>query len=123
MLTTEIGMNHTFRVLMGLLSSCPVLQSICFSEGLMYLGENNLIWSSIPICMSNCLKTVSMKNFHGYNSEICLLKHVLKTARVLERMDIRWSETYLRDLKRKTKARKELEKIVRSSPACVIKFS
>ncbi|KAL7592575.1 hypothetical protein Lser_V15G35343 [Lactuca serriola] len=92
-------------------------------QGLMHLGENNLIWSSIPICMSNCLKIVAMKNFHGYDSEICLLKNVLKTARVLERMDIRWSETYLRDLKRKTNARKELEKIVKSSPACVIKFS
>lgn len=89
----------------------------------MHLGENHYIWYSKPICIENCLKTVSLKNFHGYKSEICFLKCVLKTACALERMDIRWSETYLRDLKRKTKARKELEKIERSSTAFVIKFS
>ncbi|XP_023729568.1 F-box/LRR-repeat protein At3g59190 [Lactuca sativa] len=125
MMTMEIE-NDTFTELMRLLSFCPVLQSICFSEGFkcfMHLGENHYIWYSKPICIENCLKTVSLKNFHGYKSEICFLKCVLKTACALERMDIRWSETYLRDLKRKTKARKELEKIERSSTAFVIKFS
>ncbi|KAI3510003.1 hypothetical protein L1887_25529 [Cichorium endivia] len=89
----------------------------------MYLGENNSIWSSMPICISNCLKTVTLKNFHGYNSEICFLKRILKYACALERMDIWWSETYQQDLKRKTKVRKELEKIERNITACVIKFS
>ncbi|KAL7591290.1 F-box/LRR-repeat protein At3g58900 [Lactuca sativa] len=91
----------------------------------MHLGENNSTWSSMPICITNCLKTVTLKNFHGYNSEICFLKRILKTACALEMMDIWWSKTktYLRDLKKKIEVRKELEKIERKAAACVIKLS
>ncbi|CAI9298821.1 unnamed protein product [Lactuca saligna] len=61
-LSMEIGIKH-----MVLLSFCPVLQSICFLEGFMHdkhIGVNNSIWSSIPKCISNCLKTMTLKKFH-----------------------------------------------------------
>ncbi|KAI3753913.1 hypothetical protein L2E82_25978 [Cichorium intybus] len=76
MLTEKIG-KYTFGALMVFLSFCPILQSICFSEGFkqrMRLGENDPVWLSIPMCMSNCLKTLTFKKLHAYNSEICFLK-------------------------------------------------
>ncbi|KAI3768951.1 hypothetical protein L6452_00047 [Arctium lappa] len=124
-LTMEIQ-NHTVGVLMDLLNLCPNLQSIRLSEGLercMRLGENHLIWSTIPVCMSNCLKTVTFKNFRANDSEICFVKCVLKYARVLERMEIRCCKSQLRDLKKQRELRKELETIARSSAACVVKLS
>ncbi|KAL4554101.1 hypothetical protein LXL04_039779 [Taraxacum kok-saghyz] len=125
-LSMEIGMNHTFRVVMHFLSSCPMLQSICFSEGFMigmHLGEKNSIWSSIPTCISNSLKKVTLKSFHGYTSEKCFLKRVLKNTCALEMMDIWWSEKYVGDLKRKTKVIKELEKHERKAIDSVIRKS
>ncbi|KAI3510005.1 hypothetical protein L1887_25531 [Cichorium endivia] len=86
----------------------------------MDLGENDRVWLLIRICVSNWLKTVTFKNFHANDSEICFLKHVLKYARVLERMNICWSKTPLRGLKKQTKVMKELETIERSSTACVL---
>lgn len=124
-LTMEIQ-NHTVGVLMDLLNLCPNLQSICLSEGFercMRLGENHIIWSSIPICMSNCLKTVTFKNFRANDSEICFVKCVLKYARVLESMEIRCCKFQLRDLKKQRELRKELETVARTSTACVVKLS
>ncbi|KAI3753910.1 hypothetical protein L2E82_25975 [Cichorium intybus] len=118
--------NYTFRVLMDLLYFCPIIQTFCLSEGFEHgldLGEDDRIWLLIPICVSNCLKTVTLKNFHANDSEICFLKRVLKYAHVLERMDIWWSKTQLQDVKKETKVRKELETIERRSTDCVIKFS
>ncbi|KAI3753928.1 hypothetical protein L2E82_25993 [Cichorium intybus] len=100
--------------------------SNCTIEGFEHsvnLGENDRVWLLIPICVSNCLKTVTFKNFHANDSELCFLKHVLKYARVLERMNICWSKTPLRGQKKQTKVMKELETIERSSIACVVKFS
>ncbi|KAI3753911.1 hypothetical protein L2E82_25976 [Cichorium intybus] len=127
MLTEKIG-KYTFGALMGFLYFCPILQSICFSEGFkqcMYLGENNPVWLSVPICISNCLKTLTFNKLHAYNSEICFLKCVLKYAHVLEKMDISWSNNQNRVsfLKDKSEVRKELETLKRSSTVCVIKFS
>ncbi|KAL4554852.1 hypothetical protein LXL04_037459 [Taraxacum kok-saghyz] len=128
-LTTEIGTDTTFRTLMDLLSVCLVLQSICFSEGFkcgIILDVNDKMWLLIPICMSNSLKTVTFKNFHGYRAEMHFLKWVLKYACGLEMMDIRWSKTYLQHLKNKKKksnVRKEIENIEKKAAACVIKFS
>ncbi|KAI3753922.1 hypothetical protein L2E82_25987 [Cichorium intybus] len=124
-LTMETG-NYPFGGVMDLLYLCPVLQSICISEGFehcMHVGENDPIWLLIPICMSSCLKIVTFKNFHANDSEIYFLKCILKYARVLERMDIRWSKTRLPDLKKQAQARKELECIEKSSIPCVVTFS
>ncbi|MFS7891529.1 putative F-box domain, FBD domain, leucine-rich repeat domain superfamily [Helianthus anomalus] len=124
-LTMEIG-NYTFRALMDLLNFCPTLQSINLSEGFdrcMRLGENDLIWLLVPICISHHLKTLTFKNFHADDSEICFLKCVLKYARVLEKMDVWWCKTEPRDLKKRRDARKELEIIEKSSAACIINFS
>ncbi|KAI3509992.1 hypothetical protein L1887_25518 [Cichorium endivia] len=118
--------NYTFRALMDLLYFCPIIQTFCLSEGFedgLDLGEDDRIWLLIPICVSNCLKTVTLKNFHANDSEICFLKRVLKYAHILERLDIWWSKTQLRDVKKETKVRKELETIERSSTDCVIRFS
>ncbi|KAI3509990.1 hypothetical protein L1887_25516 [Cichorium endivia] len=82
---------------MDLLYFCPVIQTLCLSEGFEHgldLGEDDRIWLLIPICVSNCLKTVTLKNFHANDSEICFLKRVLKYAHVLERMDIWWPKTH-----------------------------
>ncbi|KAI3753917.1 hypothetical protein L2E82_25982 [Cichorium intybus] len=91
----------------------------------MRLGENDPVWLSVPICISNCLKTLTFNKLHAYNSEICFLKCVLKYAHVLEKMDISWSKNQnrLSFLKDKSEVRKELETLKRSSTACVIKFS
>ncbi|KAL4554839.1 hypothetical protein LXL04_037445 [Taraxacum kok-saghyz] len=120
-LTMEIG-NNAFGAVMDFLYSCPLLQSICIYEGFkhrMRLGENDPIWLSLPTCVSNCLKTMTFKNFHAYDLEICFVKCVLKYACVLERMDIWWFDTELQDPK-KTEVKAELEMI---STAYVIKFS
>ncbi|MFS7984800.1 putative FBD domain-containing protein [Helianthus anomalus] len=89
----------------------------------MRLGENDLIWLLVPICISHHLKTLTFKNFHADDSEICFLKCVLKYARVLEKMDVWWCKTEPRDLKKRRDARKELEIIEKSSAACIINFS
>ncbi|KAI3509994.1 hypothetical protein L1887_25520 [Cichorium endivia] len=125
MLTEKIG-KYTFGALMGFLYLCPILQSICFSKGFkqcMYLGETNPFWLSVPICISNCLKTLTFNKLHAYNSEICFLKCVLKYAHVLEKMDISCSKNWFPFLKDKSEVRKELETLKKSSTACVIKFS
>ncbi|KAI3509996.1 hypothetical protein L1887_25522 [Cichorium endivia] len=104
MLTEKIR-NYTFGALMVFLYFCPVLQSICLSQGFkqcVYLGENDPVWLSIPVCMSNCLKTLTFNKLHAYNSEICFLKCVLKYAHVLEKMDISCSKNWFPFLKDKS---------------------
>ncbi|KAI3753915.1 hypothetical protein L2E82_25980 [Cichorium intybus] len=124
-LTLKIG-NYSFGALMDFLYVCPILQSICLSEGFkkcMHLGEKDPVLLSIPLCMSNCLKTLTFNKLHAYNSEICVLKYVLKYAHVLEKMDISCSKSWFPFLKDTSKVRKELETLQKSSTACVIKFS
>ncbi|CAH1449795.1 unnamed protein product [Lactuca virosa] len=93
-------------------------------ETYMPLDEKHSIWSSTPVCMLKCLRTVTLKNFHGYSSEICFIKCVLKYACVLEMMDIWWS-TWVRASKEQimVRVKKELEMMKMSSTACVVKFS
>lgn len=121
-LTMIIG-NNTFTALMDLLKFCPILQSLCLSEGFdscIRLNEKDSIWLSIPICMSSCLKTMTFNNFHANDSEICFLKCVLKYAHVLLKMDIGWCKTQGQDLKKRKDVKKELEM---SSTLCVVNFS
>ncbi|KAI3509998.1 hypothetical protein L1887_25524 [Cichorium endivia] len=119
--------NYTFRKLHELLYFCPYTQTLCLSEGFEHcfdIGEDDRIWLIMPACVTDCLKTVTLKNFHANDSEICFLKCVLKYAHVLERMDISWSKTHqLRDIKKETEVREELETFERRSTNCVIKFS
>ncbi|KAL4590514.1 hypothetical protein LXL04_003446 [Taraxacum kok-saghyz] len=89
-LTKEMD-NYTFRALMDMLYFCPVLQSICLSEGFeecVDFRENDRIWFLVPSCVSNCLKTVNFRNFCGIDCEVFFLKRVLKYGHVLERMNI-----------------------------------
>lgn len=88
----------------------------------MRVGENDPIWSLIPICMSYHLKKVTFKNFHANDSEICFLKCVLKYARVLEKMDIWWCKTQMQVLKKQRDVKKELEMIEASSTMCLVRF-
>ncbi|XP_076887376.1 F-box protein At4g22280-like isoform X1 [Bidens hawaiensis] len=122
-LTMEIG-DYTFGAFMDLFNFCPTLQSINLSEGFdqcIELGENDSVWSPVPICISRHLKTLTFKNFHANDSEICFLKCILKYALVLEKMDIWWCTARPRD-KKERDVMKELEMIKRCSTACVITF-
>ncbi|KAK9069570.1 hypothetical protein SSX86_011474 [Deinandra increscens subsp. villosa] len=123
-LTMKIG-NNTFGGFMRLLNFCPTLQSIDLSDGFessMRLGENDSIWLSVPICISYHLKTLTLKNFHANDSEICFLKCVMKYARVLEKMDVWWCKTEPRDLKKRRDVRLELDIIEKGTATCIIKF-
>ncbi|KAK1440047.1 hypothetical protein QVD17_05872 [Tagetes erecta] len=124
-LTMEVG-NYTFGTFMSLLNFCPALQSISLSEGFdrcMRLGESDVIWLLVPVCISFHLKTLTFRNFHSNDSEICFVKHVLKYAHVLEKMDIWWCKTEPRDVKKQRDVMKELEIVEKSSAACIINFS
>ncbi|KAL4590515.1 hypothetical protein LXL04_003447 [Taraxacum kok-saghyz] len=124
-LTKEIE-NYTFRALMDMLYFCPILQSICFSEGFeeaIDFREKDRIWFLVPVCVSNCLKTVTYKNFGGNDSEIYFLKRVLKYALVLERMNMCWCKTrVVVDVKKEIEVRMDFETVERSSKACVVNF-
>ncbi|KAI3753916.1 hypothetical protein L2E82_25981 [Cichorium intybus] len=117
-LTLKIG-NYSFGALMDFLHVCPILQSICLSEGFkkcMHLGENDPVLLSIPLCMSNCLKTLTFKKLHAYNSEICFLKCVLKYAHVLEKMDISCSKNWFPFVKDKSETTVCHQNSCRSDP-------
>ncbi|XP_023729584.1 putative F-box protein At1g58310 [Lactuca sativa] len=124
-LTKEIE-NYTFGAVMNLLYFCPNLQFFGLSEGFensMDLGEEDRVWLLVPICMTNCLKIVTFKNFHATDSEICFLKRVLKYATVLERMNICWSKTQVGERKKETDVIKEFEKVESSSAVFVVRFT
>lgn len=89
----------------------------------MDLGEEDRVWLLVPICMTNCLKIVTFKNFHATDSEICFLKRVLKYATVLERMNICWSKTQVGERKKETDVIKEFEKVESSSAVFVVRFT
>ncbi|XP_071730214.1 F-box/LRR-repeat protein At4g14103-like [Rutidosis leptorrhynchoides] len=122
-LIMEIG-NPTFKALMKLLSRCPNLQYLCFSEGFnndIYLDEKDLVWSSLPKCISCCLKTLSFHNLRGYDSEIRFLNCVLRNALVLEKMVIVSCENLVRDRNRQKEVKKALQATAKGK-SCVVTF-
>ncbi|CAI9303617.1 unnamed protein product [Lactuca saligna] len=117
-LSMEIG-NSTIEALMKFLNSCPNVQSLNFTEGFqhdMCLKENDLTWSTLP----KSLKTLTFKNFHGNDSEICFLKCILQNGLVLDKMNICWCDYLLRDQKWEKEVKKTLKSIACGSKSCGI---
>ncbi|KAL8209767.1 hypothetical protein R6Q57_006499 [Mikania cordata] len=124
-LTMEIR-KSTIEALMKFLNCCPNLQSLYFSEGFSHdvcLVENDLIWSSVPKCISSCLKMLNFKKFHGNDSEICFLKCILQHAFVFKKMNISCCENLFRDPNRRNEMKKALETSSKGSKSCVVTFS
>lgn len=82
----------------------------------MCLKENDLTWSTLP----KCLKTLTFKNFHGNDSEICFLKCILQNGLVSDKMNICWCDYFLRDQKWEKEVKKTLKSIACGSKSCVI---
>ncbi|KAL8239223.1 hypothetical protein R6Q59_015790 [Mikania micrantha] len=123
---TMVIRKSTIEALMKFLNCCPNLQSLYFSEGFSHdvcLVENDLIWSSVPKCISSCLKMLNFKKFHGNDSEICFLKCILQHAFVFKKMNISCSENLFRDPNRRNEMKKALEMSSKGSKSCVVTFS
>ncbi|KAI7736194.1 hypothetical protein M8C21_007975 [Ambrosia artemisiifolia] len=118
--------KSTIEALMKFLKCCPNLQSLFFSEGFNHdvcLVENDLVWSSLPKCISSRLKMLTFKNFHGNDAEICFLKCVLQHASVLKKMNILCCENVSGDPNRLYEVRKALLAVSKGSKSCVVTFS
>ncbi|KAD6454001.1 hypothetical protein E3N88_08707 [Mikania micrantha] len=128
---TMVIRKSTIEALMKFLNCCPNLQSLYFSEvdftrGFSHdvcLVENDLIWSSVPKCISSCLKMLNFKKFHGNDSEICFLKCILQHAFVFKKMNISCCENLFRDPNRQKEMKKALETTSKGSKSCVVTFS
>lgn len=86
------------------------------------LDEKDLIWTSLPKCISSCLKTLTFHNLHGNDSEICFLKCVLQHALVFEKMIIICCENLLQDQNRQKEVKKALKTIAKGSKSRVVTF-
>ncbi|XP_076931871.1 F-box/LRR-repeat protein At4g14103-like [Bidens hawaiensis] len=124
-MTMEIR-KSTVEALMKFINMCPNLQCLYISEGLNHDVcdvENDLIWSSLPKCISSCLKMLTFKNINGNDSEICFLKCILHHASVLEKMDILCCESLYGDPNRMKAFKTVLQTVSKGSKSCVVTFS
>ncbi|MFS7929173.1 putative F-box domain, FBD domain, leucine-rich repeat domain superfamily [Helianthus anomalus] len=124
-LTMEIR-KSTVEALMKFLYCFPNLQSLYFSEGFNHdvcFVDNDLTCSSLPKCISSCLKMLTFKNFDGNDSEICFLKCILRHASVLKKMNILCCESLFGDPNRLNEVKKALQTVSKGSKSCVVMFS
>ncbi|KAF8031669.1 hypothetical protein BT93_D0780 [Corymbia citriodora subsp. variegata] len=75
------------RALLLLLSRCPILKTLTFSEGVAVASKND-DWISDPLlpCFTSSLKEIVIYCFQGSNSELLAVRTFLRTAAVLENL-------------------------------------
>jgi hypothetical protein len=117
--------NHTVGQFLKLLLCSRNLQSLDLAEGIdheMNYGEDYWYYTSVPACLLSFLKTVSFRNFHGYDAEMCFLKYFLKNSLVLEKMNIYGSKNLVGHPNEQIEAKNQLHAFARGSASCIIRF-
>ncbi|XVE52848.1 hypothetical protein DITRI_Ditri02bG0157300 [Diplodiscus trichospermus] len=88
---TRGALNFDCRVLLKILHNSPHLESINFAMGI-HFSESSMRdgWrlDPVPLCFLTQLKTIKVENFKGGEEEVNALKTILKSARVVERIDL-----------------------------------
>ncbi|KAL4619264.1 hypothetical protein ACB092_06G067700 [Castanea dentata] len=117
--------EYTEEKLMDSLQKTPNLESLDIPEGLhpnTCLIGDYWILNSVPHCLRSCLKEFSISNFSRKVAEIELLKYLLKSATILEKMMIYCSETLEADLKRQEEISNQLQILREGLVSCIIEF-
>ena len=81
-------------------------------------GPHELSWTEplhVPKCLELRIRRISLLQFRSLKHEVELIKHILKNAKVLERMDIL---TGLSDLEESHHIFKIISELPRGSSAC-----
>lgn len=79
--------------------------------------ERDLDSAEVPICLSSCLKTISISEFKGREPEMEVARYLLKHGRVLETMIIKT------DANSKKKLSHKLSRCEKGSKTCQIEFT
>ncbi|PIA41495.1 hypothetical protein AQUCO_02200129v1 [Aquilegia coerulea] len=117
----SLGSGH----MLNLLHKMPKIESLVFSCGLYncYDAEQLLTLTTLPQYFLAYLKSVEIRPFFGNKIELCIVKFLLKNARLLEKLTIISVSLLSRDLKRQMDVSKQLLLLPRASATCVINFS
>ncbi|KAI3905504.1 hypothetical protein MKW92_052626 [Papaver armeniacum] len=110
-------------VLLDLLEISPNLESLVFSEGLNPSEtDDDDTWklNLMTPCLLPKLTSIEVQIFKGTSRELILAIQFLKNARVLQRMDIKFSSSL--SIIQKNKAMEQLLTFPRGSPSCVVNF-
>ncbi|KAL3508516.1 hypothetical protein ACH5RR_027917 [Cinchona calisaya] len=123
-LTMQLGL-HAGGALMKFLLHLPNLELLSLSKGLdplMCLTEGDWTPQSASKCFMSSLKTVVLQNFHGNNTEVCLLKSLMKHAFSLERINVFRHKSPSGYSEEQEDWRNQLQSLSRVSESCVIMF-
>ncbi|XP_026419711.1 putative F-box/FBD/LRR-repeat protein At5g44950 [Papaver somniferum] len=110
-------------VLLDLLEISPNLESLVFSEGLNPSeSDDDDTWklNLMTPCLLPKLKSIEVQIFKGTSRELVLVIQFLRDARVLQRMNIKFSSSL--SITQKNKAMEQLLTFPRGSPGCVVNF-
>ncbi|KAI3831852.1 hypothetical protein MKX03_022224 [Papaver bracteatum] len=121
--TSEISFSKD-KTLLNFLRISPNLKTIIIAKGFVgqqYSTDSGWTPDMVPQCVLLHLKSVEFCEFYGCLEELNAVKTILKNARVLRRMVIKFPLLFSTD--KQNKVMKKLLKFSRSSKSCIIEIS
>ncbi|KAI3923928.1 hypothetical protein MKW98_012717 [Papaver atlanticum] len=112
------------KTLLSFLRISPNLKTIIIAKGFVghqYSTDSGWTPDMVPQCVLLHLKSVEFCEFYGCLEELNAVKTILKNARVLRRMVIKFPLLFSTD--KQNKVMKKLLKFSRSSKSCIIEIS
>ncbi|KAI8545932.1 hypothetical protein RHMOL_Rhmol07G0075800 [Rhododendron molle] len=89
LLELDVDFLHGWKLLPNLLQSAPNLEVLDFFQGFLNYTADEVellyhLLERVPICLSQCLKEIVIREFHWEEGEIELLKYFLNCGKVLK---------------------------------------
>ncbi|XP_045817832.1 F-box/FBD/LRR-repeat protein At5g56420-like [Trifolium pratense] len=94
---TQLKLHNSWGLVIKMLYHCPKLQSLELSKEIGWQYRNDVQeipveeQELVPQCLSSCLRTCTIRNMGGVQSDFMLATFILKNAAILQTMEI-WSE-------------------------------
>ncbi|CAJ2640056.1 unnamed protein product [Trifolium pratense] len=115
---THLKFKNSWGLVVQMLHHCPKLQSLELSKGSRHVREDELGNSAeepelVPECVSSCLKTCTIRDIGGLQSELILPTFILKNARILQTMKV-WSGW----MQKKSEIEEKLSPCPKASATC-----
>ncbi|KAK9267518.1 hypothetical protein L1049_009946 [Liquidambar formosana] len=116
-------MDFNCRAFLSIFQDFPCLESLLFSEGIgisTSFGKGDWILDPVPPCFLSHLTSIEVHKFYGNEQQLCVIKILLKNARVLDRMVLSCYGDFPGGLENQKKVHEQLIILPRASMSSIV---